>query len=108
MPLSPELNNSTWFFYHEFYQSFYLGYMKLTRLYLSSHYRAVVNNIFILQAMMNLTALLSILAAFIGFVGVFAMHNDLYEVTQFTIKPLINKINQITVEVWTTELFIEL
>ncbi|XP_026324957.1 uncharacterized protein LOC113233937 [Hyposmocoma kahamanoa] len=48
--------------------------------------------------MMYLSALLSVLTAFIGFVGIYLMHNDLYESGQYIIKPLINKIDQVTIK----------
>lgn len=48
---------------------------------------------------MNLTAMLSVLAAFIGFVGVFALHNDLHDVAHYTLMPLVNKVDKFTLEV---------
>lgn len=55
--------------------------------------------------MMNLCAVLTIAAAFTGFVGAFIMHNDLHEASQYTIKPLISKIDDVNYEVRSTKVF---
>lgn len=54
---------------------------------------------------MNLCAILSILSAFIGFVGAFTMHNELHEAMQYTIKPFIGTIDQFTNEVRSKKIF---